>query len=302
MNGLELSEKYYNDVIRPMLITLVPNDIDRIAVGLVGEGSECFGYDDEISRDHDWGAKVCLWLDSADYQRIGGLLQGALSKLPSEFEGYPVCWVPGRNGVLEISSFFRKYLNVDGPLQTIGQWLHVPENHLAVASNGKVFHDPLGKFSAVWNDLRLGYPEDIRIKKIAARCMTIGQAGQYNYPRLTRRNDQVAMSLALNEFIQAVISTVYLLNNKYTPFYKWMYYGMKQLPRLGGEIAQKLEELLFSAQKEACIEEICEMLIAEFRRQKITDCDDNYMVAQGESVHAHIQNAALKKTNPWVAE
>lgn len=153
--------------------------------------------------------------------------------------------------MLEISSFFRKYLDTDGPLQTIGQWLHVPEHHLAVASNGIVFHDPLGKFSAVWNDLRLGYPEDIRLKKIAARCMKIGQAGQYNYLRLEKRGDKVAMSLALSEFMQAVISVVYLLNNRYTPFYKRMFYGMRRLPRLGAEMSGKLEELLETSGKGA---------------------------------------------------
>ena len=56
----------------------------------------------------------------------------------------------------------------------------IPEHHLAAAANGEVFWDPMGEFSAVWKELRLGYPEDIRLKKLTARCMTIAQAGQYN--------------------------------------------------------------------------------------------------------------------------
>lgn len=105
MNGLELSKLYFQDVIRPMLLEQFPNDFERIAAGLVGEGSECFGYDDEISRDHDWGAKVCLWLDSAEYQENGEILQRKLMHLPNTYQGYPVCWIPNRNGVLEISGF-----------------------------------------------------------------------------------------------------------------------------------------------------------------------------------------------------
>ena len=58
MNGMELAERYYETYGRPMLHEKYPEYETRIAVGLVGEGSECFGFDDRISRDHDFGP-VC---------------------------------------------------------------------------------------------------------------------------------------------------------------------------------------------------------------------------------------------------
>lgn len=99
---------------------------------------------------------VCLWLTLDDYENYGAAVQQMLMELPATFYGYPVSWVPGRNGVLEIGAFYRKYLNVDGVPATIGQWLAIPAHHLAVATNGEVFEDELGKFSAIRNDLRAG--------------------------------------------------------------------------------------------------------------------------------------------------
>ena len=64
----------------------------------------------------------------------------------------------------------------------------------------------------------------------------MAQAGQYNYPRLLQRKDKIASQLALDEFIKAAISAVYLLNNKYMPYYKWAAKGMEALAILGIEI------------------------------------------------------------------
>ena len=67
MQGLELAKRYYEEVGRPMLERDFPELLPRLAAGLVGEGSECLGFDDAISQDHDFGAGFCLWFSAEDY-------------------------------------------------------------------------------------------------------------------------------------------------------------------------------------------------------------------------------------------
>lgn len=50
MKGLELSRRYYEQYGRQALMEYDPALFERVAVGLAGEGSECFGFDDELSR------------------------------------------------------------------------------------------------------------------------------------------------------------------------------------------------------------------------------------------------------------
>ena len=71
MKGLELAETYYKEIGEPWLEREFPEYKKRICAGLVGAGSECFGFDDEYSRDHEFGPSFCLWLTKEDYQIIG---------------------------------------------------------------------------------------------------------------------------------------------------------------------------------------------------------------------------------------
>ena len=53
----------------------------------------------------------------------------------------------------------------------------------------------------------------------------MAQAGQYNYGRCMKRGDSQAAYLACAEFIKTAMSAVYLLNEAYMPYYKWIFRG-----------------------------------------------------------------------------
>ncbi len=308
MKGLELSKKYYAEVWQELLHRKYPQYEELIAVGLVGEGSQCYGYDDELSRDHDWGAEIYLWLRKEEYEQIGESLRQEFAQLPASFQGYPCdnisALAQGRTGVWEIGAYYRKFLAVPQVPQTMSQWRIIPEDHLSVVTNGEVFRDDLGEFTAIRRELQKGYPEDIKKKKLARRLLTMAQAGQYNYPRLLQRKDKIASQLALDEFIKAAISAVYLLNNKYMPYYKWAAKGMEALAILGIEIREKLQILCSEEygewSKAQEVEEISALIIEELRRQGLSKQNGDFLLEHGYAVHNTIADSLLRASNPWV--
>ncbi len=307
MRGLELAERYFEEVGLPMLRRRFVPYLDRTAAGLVGDGSECFGFDDSISRDHDWGPGFCLWLSKPDHDEIGGRLQAALDELPQVFEGFgprqTSKWGDERVGVFEISAFYRRFLGLERPPEDLDTWLLLPETSLAVCTNGKVFRDPLGEFTEWRETLMAFYPEDVRRKKIAGRCMTIGQAGQYNLPRCVRRGEHFAAQYAETKFCADVISLVFLLNKRYMPFYKWMHRAVRDLFVLGAWVHDRIAALISErdvSRKENRVEEICEALILELGRQGLSDHPSTFLPDHGPVVQERIRDASLRARNVWV--
>ena len=153
MKGLELSEKYYRAFGESMIREQFPEWEGRIAVGLTGSGSECYGYDDEVSADHDFGPEFCLFLPEEEIldRRTAFRLERAYAKLPAEFEGYSRQKMgPAggqRHGVFRRREYFREKLGCVPEEMTAEDWLRLPDWALAEAVNGKIFRDDAGEMT-----------------------------------------------------------------------------------------------------------------------------------------------------------
>ena len=230
--NLERCRRFYETFGKQMLHEYFPEYEKRIAVGLVGEGSDCFGFDDEISTDHDYGLGFCMWLTKEDYEQIGEALQVKYDALVAE-KG-EVCprgsFLEKRRGVFEIEAFYGELLS------------RQEEYQLAQAVNGQVWQDELGQFTAIRRKLLEYYPDRIWREKLAAALHDFSQYGQSNYPRMMARRDYVTANLCVSKAMESAMDIVYLLNKTYAPYYKWKKAGLEKLQRLT-EVAPLLEEL-----------------------------------------------------------
>lgn len=304
MKGLELSEKFYIEYGEPML-RLFPELLPHIAVGLVGSGSECFGFDDTLSHDHDFEPGFCIFIPDEDVidSRAVFALEREYARLPKEFMGFRCGGlVPAdgkRHGVIKISEFLERKTGRRDAKLSIHDWLTVPEQNLLEVTNGKLFFDDSGKMSAIRNELS-HFPEDVRRKKIAGELLLMGQAGQYNYSRCLARGESAAAQLAVCEFVKSALHVIFLMNRRYLPYYKWAFRALSELPLLS-ELYTPLEYLISSANtadeakiKEELIENICEKIISAFTAEGLTSFDGTALEGHAYSINDKIQSPEIK--------
>lgn len=301
MKGLELAQEYYRRYGEPMIRGRFGAFEGRIAAGLAGPGSECYGFDDELSRDHDWGPAFCLWLTDEDFALIGEPLSKAYSELPAVFMGFgPRAASPGeewRVGVSQTALFYKRYTGLDRPPQTPAEWLRIPEHSLSACTNGKVFDDPLGDFTRRREALLAYYPEDIRLKKIASCCITLAQTGQYNFMRSVERRERFSAAYSEVKFCSDAIALAFLLNRRYAPFYKWMHRAAMELPLLGRDLHGGVAAVLGTADpagKTAAIESIAALLAGEIRRQGLSDSESGFLLDHAPLIHGKITDPAVR--------
>lgn len=290
LKGLDISQKYYETYGKKMLEEKYGNYLDRITVGLVGEGSECLGFDDEYSSDHDFGPSFCIWLDDDLYDEIGDELKSDYDNLPKEFMGFSArnTTVNGKNrvGVLNTNQFYKSILEKDFIPYSDNEWHSVEEKFLCTATNGRIFKSSSNSFEKIREHLSY-YPHNVKIQKLAIALGNMAQTGQVNFSRMLKRKDFASAHLCINEFVKYTINCVYILNNTYTPYYKWQFKGMKNFDNMK-DVQNLLESIMDtdirSSEIKEKIEKVCDLIVAELNRQNLSSIADNFLEFQKEEV------------------
>ena len=283
--GQKMFEEFYYEYGEPMLRAKFPQYIDKIAIGKVGEGSDCFGFDDETSKDHDFGPGFCMWVSRKTYNEVGESLQAEYDKLPTTYRGVSRNTMEtgkGRVGVCIIEDFYKRILGIEKTPETLQEWSVLDESALATATNGWVLKDEEGTFSYIRKQLLEYYPETLWRSKIAQTMYYISQYGQYNYGRMARRADIVTAEQCRSNFIKNVMQMIYLLNRTYAPYYKWMYKGLEKFDDYN--ISDKLSRLVVIPimsieENESFMEHICIMLLEQMEKSGLVKRNPhtNYM-------------------------
>ena len=246
-NVIDKNRRFYDRFVAGMIHERFPEYEDRIAVGIVGEGSDCFGYDDEISRDHDFGTGVCLWLTDEDMSRFGRVLSIAYNELVDSAErSFFTERLRERRGVMTVRRFYSNILNVEcdaeTPFLSEEQWRTLDHSCLKTATNGEVFRDDPGVFTAFRQYLMGYYPDRIWRERLARQLHEYASAFQVNYARCMTRGDIVAAELCRAKGLASAMELFFLLKREYPPYYKWTFRALSELDAEGG-FAAKLREL-----------------------------------------------------------
>ena len=312
MKGLEIAEKYYREYGAEMMHTQFPELEEIVAVGLTGSGSECYGYDDDTSRDHDFEPGFILFLPPEEVvdRKTAFRMERAYAKLPDEFLGLTrnkdVSYDTGRHGVIRTADFFRaKVGDPEGEL-SLEQWMNIPEHYLLEATNGKIFRDDVGTVTDI--RARLAYfPEDVRLKKLAGALMIAEQASNYNYERQLSRGDTAAAQLAMYEYVKNVLSVCFLLEKKYKPYYKWVFRALNDLPTFA-VLREDLEYLISSGngvadavEKRSKIRTINARLGEEIRRQALSDYEGLHLDSFAYCVNGKIKDPSVRNLHVMAA-
>lgn len=269
--GLALCRRFYLDFGEPMLQRNFPDVLPQLAVGLVGEGSECLGYADEISMDHDYGPGFCIWVPDDFPEECRERLAQAYDGLPKSYYGVTRKNSPqgeNRVGVCRQGEFFQRILGMPGIPKTEADWLSLEDGMLSTAVSGEIFRDDSGEWTKKRSILHLGYPKAVQLRRLAQAYARMAQCGQYNYERMKRRGDDATAQLYLAEFCKNAMTAAHLCRRKYAPYEKWLLRSTRELSGFGwlGDAVCGLLTGTEAKPKEK-IQEICDFFAREVQME-----------------------------------
>jgi hypothetical protein len=242
MKGLELCRRYFHEVGLPAIRRHFPEWLERMACGLIGPGSDVFGFDDDISRDHNWGPRFWVVLSPQDYAAIGERMQEVLlAELPPEFEGHGIRGFPPGRGEPQVRVWGLRELCesmlgcAEAPSDDVA-WLGIAEQKLFELHAGEVWHDPPRLLLGL-REQTAYFPEMVWRKRMAFFWEGLFFAD--NFIRSAFRGERVAEQMYLAWALHCMMRMAFLLNHRYAPYRKWLHRAFRELP-----LADELDPLL----------------------------------------------------------
>jgi hypothetical protein len=248
IKGLELSELFYKEAVKPILAKCFP-DLTHSAA-LIGLGSEVLGFDTPQSMDHDWGPRLMLFLEEADHETYHDEINQTLrQELPGKIRGYPTNFGCHEDGTtvmtatgsgcinhrvmfLTVQCFFANVLNFNptGDIRAV-DWVSVPEYRLLMLTAGRVFHDGLGQLEPIRARLRY-YPDDVWLYLLAAQWRRVAQEEAF-MGRCGQVGDDLGSRLLAVRLVRDLMRLCFLMERRYAPFIKWFGSAFAQLDCAG---------------------------------------------------------------------
>lgn len=319
--GLDLAQAFFEQEAKKSLCEEFPEYAERMAVGLAGEGSECLGFDDVLSTDHDFGPGFCIWLEPDDHARIGSKLQAWYDMLPDTFMGYSRNTVngAGRTGVWCIDDFFKHYIGYADPIDVpdMQAFLNIPDEDMATVLNGRIFCDPFGVFEERRLAFYNSFTEQMWQRKLAGALIELGKFGQYNYPRAMKRGDYVTAQITLYKYIEKLLQLVHYVNHVFPPYYKWLRESASRQEKLAvladlslaladfadGRAAWREEESGASDKVMATIEIIAALIIEELTNEGIFQeldipKEETFLEVYGKKLYAKLLASPKRELSP----
>ena len=233
MSGLAINQLFYEEVVRPILESQLP-ELEHSAA-LIGWGSEVLGYDDVQSTDHNWGPRFQLFFAERHYKKYGQAINETLNeRLPFEFRGDPTIFpIVGGEAQKEktdsarhninvgtIKNYFVRYLGCD-PYREIevADWLTFPEHKLLALTSGKVFHDGLHELESIRQKFYY-YPRDVWLYLLASQWEKISEEEAF-VGRCGFVGDELGSMLIAARQVKNLMSLCFLMEKKYAPYSKW---------------------------------------------------------------------------------
>lgn len=221
-DGIALSRCYFEDLVAPLLRRHVPEV--RYAAARVGSGSDVLGFDDAVSRDHDWGLRLQLFVHDADQARVRSALD---QHLPSHFRGHPIRFGFSadpterlRVDVTSVSAFAEQRLGFDPrDAASVVDWLSLTGQAVLEVVSGAVFEDQTGALTAL-RDALTWYPEDIWKYVVACDWGRLDQ----ELPLMARagdRGDELGSRVIAARLVDVAVHLGFMLSRAWPPYSKW---------------------------------------------------------------------------------